>query len=167
MGHQEQIDILKGAILLEHRGRALYASVAASQAKEPVRELFQLLVREEEQHIEVLSRQYASLTQGGSFKLPDLDVADQEAVEQTLTARILQEITAAGYEAAVISAALDFEKKAVEYYSQRARAADDENERRLYQWLADWETTHMTLFAEMDDHLREEIWYDNQFWPLD
>ncbi|MDY0296944.1 MAG: ferritin family protein [Acidobacteriota bacterium] len=167
MGKNEQIDIIKGAILLEHRGRALYESVAASQAKAPVRELFRLLAGEEEQHIEILSRQYASLNKDGSFALPDLETADQEAVDRTLTDKVLQEITAAGYEAAVISAALDFEKKAVEYYSSRARATQDADERRLYQWLADWETTHMTLFAEMDDHLREEVWYDNRFWPMD
>ena len=34
MAKKEQIDIIKGAILLEHRGRALYESVAASQAKD-------------------------------------------------------------------------------------------------------------------------------------
>lgn len=167
MGQKEQIDILKGAILLEHRGRALYESVASGQAKEPVRQMFELFAREEERHIEILSRQYAKLAKGGSFALPEPETVNSEVVEKTLTDRVLKEITAAGYEAAVISAALDFEKKAVEYYSRRARVTTDEDERRLYQWLADWETTHMTLFAEMDNRLREEIWYDNQFWPLD
>jgi len=167
VAEKEQIDIIKGAILLEHRGRALYESVAAGQAKDPVRELFQLLALEEEQHIEILSRQYASLTKDGSFVLPDLTAADHEAVDRTLTGKVLKEISSVGYEAAVISAALDFEKKAVEYYSGRARATGDEDERRLYQWLADWETDHMKLFAEMDDQLREEVWYDNRFWPMD
>lgn len=167
MARKEQIDIIKGAILLEHRGRALYESVAASQATDPVRELFQLLAREEEQHIEILSKQYSSLTKDGSFVLPDLTAADHEAVDQTMTDKVLKDISSAGYEAAVISAALDFEKKAVEYYAGRARATSDEDERRLYQWLADWETGHMTLFAKMDDQLREEVWYDNRFWPMD
>ncbi len=167
MGREKQIEILKGAILLEHRGRALYESVAESKAAQPVKELFHMLAKEEATHIEILNRQYAEVAGGGTFSSPEPAAAVGEAVDQTLTRKVMDAITAAGYEAAVISAAIDFEKRAVEYYSKYARSADDEAERKLYQWLADWETGHMTLFAGMDAQLREDIWYDNQFWPMD
>jgi len=84
-----------------------------------------------------------------------------------LTREIVKSISGAGYEAAVISAALDFEKNAVKYYSEHAEAAESAEEKKLFSWLTDWEKNHMLMLARLDNELKEKIWYDNQFWPLD
>ena len=67
----------------------------------------------------------------------------------------------------MIAAALEFEKNAVEFYSKQSQEAGSKEERKLFQWLADWETDHMTMLAQIDKELMEDIWYDNNFWPLD
>jgi hypothetical protein len=46
MAETSTLDILKGAVLLEHRGRALYRSVVDSSSSEGVRELFDMLCRD-------------------------------------------------------------------------------------------------------------------------
>jgi rubrerythrin len=51
-------------------------------------------------------------------------------------------------------------------YSSRAKEATDENEKEMYQMLADWEKTHHTLLHRLNEDLKEQIWNDNQFWPF-
>jgi rubrerythrin len=87
--------------------------------------------------------------------------------DAVLAEKILKGVSGAGYEAAVIAAALEFEKNAVKYYSDRASSAESEEGRKLFSWLTEWEKGHMLMLAKLDNELKEKIWYDNQFWPLD
>jgi rubrerythrin len=161
------LDIVKGAILLEHKGRALYESVVKTTAVPAVQELFNWLAVEEIKHIAFLEKQFQRLAKGeGMHGAPEAH--DHAAViDAVLVDEIVNNISGAGYEAAVISAALEFEKRAVAYYSGQRDQARSEAEKEVFEWLAKWETTHMEMLAKVDDELRQEIWYDNQFWPLD
>lgn len=167
MSETKPLDILKGAILLERRGKALYDSVVETSQKEGVKELFQTLSREEDRHIHILNKQFARIAKGEAFEIADIEKDHAATQEAVLTQKIVENISGAGYEAAVISAALAFEKNAVKFYSQRASEAGSEEEKKLYQWLAEWEKNHMLMMARLDNELKEKIWYDNQFWPLD
>jgi len=167
MPENKPLDILKGALLLEHRGKALYNSVGESSKVESVKELFDMLVREEEKHIKMLNKQFSRLSKGKSFDISDLEKEESSTLEAIMTEKIVQDVAGAGYEAAVISAALEFEKNAVKYYSEQAASAESEAEKKLFEWLTDWEKNHMLMLAKVDNELKEKIWYDNQFWPLD
>lgn len=166
MTENNVLDILKGAILLEYRGKALYDSVIQSTQSGVVKELFGFLSREEEKHIGLLEKQYKTLTQKNGFDLDESVLASVQTSEVVLNEKITGEISGAGYEAAVIAAALEFEKNAVGYYSDRAASTELGDERKLYRWLAEWEKTHLNLLAELDRELKEKIWYDNSFWPM-
>jgi rubrerythrin len=161
------LDVLKGAILLEHRGKALYESVVKSSEYEGVRELFAMLSREEDKHIGVLTKQFSRITKGKWFDIAELEKEHASTHEAIITDEIVKSISGAGYEAAVIAAALEFEKNAVKYYSEHASRAESEDEKKLYNWLTEWEKNHMLMLARVDNELKEKIWYDNQFWPLD
>ena len=58
------------------------------------------------------------------------------------------------------------EKSAIELYADRALTAADPDEKNLYNWLADWERTHLDFLAKLDREIREAVWYDNSFWPF-
>ncbi len=167
MSEDKHLDILKGAILLEHRGKALYKSVAKSTEVEGVKELFKLLVREEDKHIKVLNKQFSRLSKGKSFDISDFGKDHASTQEAVMTEEIIKRVSGAGYEAAVISAALEFEKNAVKYYSEHAASAESESEKKLFSRLSDWEKNHMLMLARLDKELKEKIWFDNKFWPLD
>ncbi len=77
-----------------------------------------------------------------------------------------EKISSAGFEAAAISAAIDFEKRAIDVYARQAEATADPNEKALYKWLSDWEKGHLKVLSDMDNQLKEKIWNDNQFWPF-
>jgi rubrerythrin len=167
MTKTKTLDILKGAILLEHRGKALYESVVKTSESEGVKELFNMLSCEEDKHIHVLEKQFTRIAKGESFDVAELEKEHASTHEAIITDEIVKSISGAGYEAAVISAALEFEKNAVKFYSGHASEAESEEEKKLYNWLTEWEKNHLLMLARLDNELKEKIWYDNQFWPLD
>jgi rubrerythrin len=160
------IDIIKGALLLEHKGKALYESVVKTTKIEEIKDLFDFLVKEEEKHIQTLEKQF-SVISGKAQPIENFPIGELESTQKIITEKISKDVFGAGYEAAVISAALELEKNAVYYYSKHQESAETEDEKKLYKWLADWEKNHMQMLANLDKEIKEQIWFDNNFWPLD
>lgn len=162
------IDILKEAILLEKRGKAFYANVALQTQSEAAKKIFNIMSEEEDEHIRFLSKQYKSYTQNHSFIKPEEhnQDTDETTVMNILTEELKKEINAASFEAAAISAAMDFETRAVKIYSDRAAEATDPMEKETYIMLADWEKGHHALLHRLNEDLKEQIWNDNNFWPF-
>jgi len=160
-------DILKTAILLERRGKAFYTTAAHQAQSEAVRKIFTMMAEEEDAHISFLSRQFAEYEKTGKFANNNVEnPAEDAAAAEILSEQVKKEISAAGFEAAAISAAIDFENRAVDVYQKRAIEATDPNEKEMYQVLADWERTHFRLLHKLNEDLKEQVWYDNNFWPL-
>jgi rubrerythrin len=161
------VDILKEAILLERRGKAFYATAAKQTESEAARKIFEMMAVEEDEHINFLSKQFAYYDKNKAFmKVNEVADTDESTVMAILSEEIKTQVNAAGYEAAAISAAIDFETRAVQIYSERADAATDPNEKEMYQMLADWEKGHHFWLHKINEDLREQVWYDNNFWPF-
>ena len=164
---QSTEDILKTAILLELRGKAFYTTTAREARSEAVRKIFSIMAEEEDAHIKFLSRQFAEFEKSGTFVQNELQKPSaNSAAAEILSEQVKKEISAAGFEAAAISAAIDFENRAVDVYQGRAAEAADPNEREMYQMLADWERTHFRLLHKLNEDLKEQVWNDNNFWPF-
>ncbi|MGM0627026.1 MAG: ferritin-like domain-containing protein [Candidatus Fermentibacterota bacterium] len=159
------IDAIKGAILLERRGQAFYRRVAETSKSDAVSEVFSTMADEEKRHEEVLEQHYSSLVRDGRLAaIGELGEVKEHAAEM-LTQNIRQQVEAAGYEAAAISAAMALEKEAETYYSQKRDQAESDVERDLYDWLSRWEHGHLEMLGDMDRALQKEIWFENRFWP--
>jgi rubrerythrin len=166
MAESKEIEVLKKALLLEKQGRAFYQRVAEDSESQAVSNLFTIMAEEEGKHIEYLSREFANYSAKGEFLEQEPESGDQTAVREILSSEIRNQISAASYEAAAISAAIEMENRAVAVYGERAKASDDPRERKLYSWLAQWETGHLKFLAEINDQLLEEVWYQSSFWPF-
>lgn len=160
------LDIIKGAILLERKGKAFYEATARNTSSEAVREVFETMAAEEEKHIDILSRHYESLVQAGKLSELTYEKAPQAISNAVMTQKIREQITAASYEAGAITAAMAMEDNAVRFYWQRAQVTQDSLEKELFNWLANWEKTHLQFLNELDKSLKESVWYDNRFWPM-
>jgi rubrerythrin len=161
------VDILKEAILLERRGKAFYVTAAKQTQSEAARKIFEMMAAEEDEHINFLSKQFAYYEQNKSFmKVGGVADTDESTVMAILSEEIKSQVNAASFEAAAISAAMDFETRAVQIYSERAESATDPNEKEMYQMLADWEKGHHFWLHKINEDLKEQIWYDNNFWPF-
>lgn len=160
-------DILKMAILMEKRGKAFYEAVAEQTKSEAVRKIFTIMASEEQTHIEFLSRQYLSYQKTHEFVKDDFNGNPSDSIaDMVLNENVKKQITAASYEAAAISAAIDMETKAIEVYSNRAAETTDAKEKELFLWLADWEKGHHKILNDLNEELKQSIWFDNQFWPF-
>ena len=165
MTENNQLDILKHAILLEKRGKAFYRTAAGQSANSDVKAFFDTMAYEEVQHVKLLSEQFKALRETGQFKAPDTSEMGTLS-KNVLTPEVKARIAAADFEAAAISAAMLMEERAISLYAQRGEAAQDPEEKRLYQWLANWEKEHLAFLAAIDAELKERIWNDSSFWPF-
>jgi rubrerythrin len=159
-------DILKEAILLEMRGQAFYTNVSEKSDNKATKEFFMMMAKEEGEHIRFLKEQYKHYTEEKKFSAPREVPEDDETVTQILTDKIKKEISAASFEASAISAAMDFETRAVKIYSDRAREATDLEEKKTYDMLAKWEVGHQKFLHEINEELKQSIWFDNSFWSF-
>ncbi len=167
METNKALDILKQAILLEKRGFSFYTTVARQTTDADIRKVFQIMADEETLHVKFLSDQFAYYDKNKTFLKTDLPDFNNDGIASlVLTEEVKKKISAAGFEAAAIAAAIDMEKRAIEIYSAQASQAADPAEKELYAWLADWEKTHLKVLNELDNELKEKIWFDNQFWPF-
>lgn len=167
MAESEALAILKEAILLERRGRAFYRKVSEQTDNSAVRSFFASMADEEHRHMGILAGQFKACAEKGKF-VPGSFVKGEtsRAVADVLSDDIKEKISAAGFEAAAIGAAIAMEERAVDVYSKRARTAGDPEEKALYDWLAAWERQHLNLLTEIDRALVEKIWNDSGFWPF-
>lgn len=166
MEESKTMEILKTAILLERKGKAFYSSVADKADDPDVKEFFQHMADEEDDHIRFLTEQFAHYTKNKEFKETHVPKEENTTDEAILSEQMKKKISAASFEAAAISAAIDFETRAVKVYSDRAESATDPEEKQFYQFLADWEKGHHKLLHEIDQELKEKVWFDNDFWPF-
>ncbi|MDD2636790.1 MAG: ferritin family protein [Bacteroidales bacterium] len=168
MTETKTTEILKMAILMEYRGKAFYKKVADQTDNDEVKNIFSIMADEEQMHIDFLSEQFAYYQKNKKIN-PEkltLEKTDDSIANTILSDDLKKKLSASGYEAAAIAAAIDMEKKAIAVYSDRAKTATDQSEKELYQFLSNWEKDHLNILAQLDKELMEQIWYDNNFWPF-
>ena len=167
MSEDRTVEILKNAILLEKRGKAFYQKVAQQASGKAVKAFFETMADEEVKHVKILADQYKAYQENQQFNPGNYsEEHGREMASKVITTQLKEEISAAGYEAAAISAAMSMEKNAISLYQNRADETNDPNEKALYKWLAEWEEQHLHFLSEIDKELKEQIWNDNSFWPF-
>ena len=164
--NDKAVEVLKTALLLERRGKAFYTQAARHSESKSATKIFETMAEEEDEHIDFLVKQFKNYNDHHEFLKNDAPPEEDDTAIEILTENIKKEISAAGFEAAAIGAAIDFENRAIEIYSTRAKEATDPNEKEMYQMLADWEKTHHKLLHDLNEDLKEQIWNDNNFWPF-
>jgi rubrerythrin len=159
------LEILKTALLLERQGKAFYTQAARNSQSPSVKQIFEDMAEEENEHIEFLTKQAQSYVKDHQFTTPEVHHHD-DSNNDILTQQVKKEIDAASFEAAAISAAINFENKAIEVYATRAKEATSLQEKAVYTMLAEWERGHHHLLHRLNEDLKEDIWNDNNFWPF-
>ena len=167
MDSEKAVDILKQALLIEKKGKAFYRQVASTARHPDVKQFFETMAEEEVRHIEILSDQFKAYHENGQFASMNYkNDAGAFAVDKVLTRDLVAAMQAADFEAAAISAAVAMEKNAIKLYGGRAAEAVDPEEKALYEWLAQWEQSHLSFLAEVESELTQKVWFDQNFWPF-
>lgn len=167
MDKSNALTILKHAFLMERKGKSLYLKAMEDTKDEGVKEFFKSLADDEQEHMEILGRQFKAYMNDGKFIAGGWeDDGSKVSAPEILSDDLKARINAAGFEATAITAAIAFEQKAVQMYAERAEETDDPEESKLYSWLSKWEKTHLKKLSDLEAALIEDVWNDNNFWPF-
>lgn len=139
-GRVDEVGALAGirlAFEIELGGRAFYQRAAADSREPAMRELFGRFAVMEGEHMETLARRY------------HVDVPDPPALFQLETVGYFAGVDSRIDEPAdLLRIAIGFEKRAAEFFAERALAADEGSaEQRLYDELAAEEREHSQILA--------------------
>jgi rubrerythrin len=167
MDKSNTLTILKHAFLIERKGKSLYEKAMSHATDDAVKAFFKELVNDEQEHMNILEKQFKSYMKSGRFMAGGYEEdASKAAPVDILDDTLKNKINAADFEATAITAAISFEEKAVKLYAQRAEEATDPEEKKMYHWLSVWEQTHLKKLVALEESLIESVWQDNNFWPF-
>lgn len=167
MEESKTMDILKNAFLLEQQGKNLYQHAMENAKSKEVKYFFKSMVDDEKEHIDILVKQFKAYKKNKKFVAGQYEnKGEASAAPAILDDSLKEKISAAGFEATAITAAISFERKAVDLYGSRAEQATDPEEKEMYKWLSVWEKTHLNKLIALEESLIEKVWNDNNFWPF-
>ena len=151
--------ILDDAIGLEERARAYYATAAGRVADPSGKEILTLLVNEEKQHAEILTKMkdgsYGKLE--GSTLLQDVRGLVEGAVKEGKDA-----ISSDGTLREILQKAMEIEQATKRFYEEKAASTDDEKVRDLFSKLARQEASHYLLVSSLAEYFdRPAEWVES------
>ena len=158
---EAHVEALQVALDTEKKGYRFY-KIAAKSSKDPKgKEVFEHLANDEIEHMGVIATMFESLTNNETW------MTYEEAVEkygETPNEKIIfpdvpDEAQEGFDDLLALEEALEFEKKAVQFYTDQARKADAEKARIFYQSLIEIEESHVQIVqAELDSLMGTGIW---------
>ena len=109
MEPQKTLEILKMAILMEKEVSHFIPPLQAIPRMLDLKNIFLVMAEEETKHVKFLSDQYVHYEKVHTFLQVNLsDLAEEGFAKLIMTEDLKQKISSAGFEAAAISAAIDF-----------------------------------------------------------
>lgn len=154
------LDILKQAIRIEHEGHKLYLEAAERTADAQGKAMFRSIAQDEEEHIRILQNEYNALSSTGEWIAIE-GAKSKEPPETTLVLFPREEGAGSkiiGDNATDLDAlrlAMDFEKRGYEMY-QKASETGNLNAQAVYQYLAQQENKHFTMFQKTQEYLSQK-----------
>ncbi len=168
----DDLDAVRQAILNEAEGAAFYAMAAEKTTDSSLKEAFGFLKAQEVQHEEWLRSLYDRLI----FKKSASNLVWETLEEVEFNRRAELEkrgkspelFTKAGgkfnialSDMAVFAAGALMEQAAIDFYTNAASKAQDEEAKKMYTMLVEWEKDHLRELNEIHDNL-SKLWLDEQ-----
>jgi len=160
-------EIMEEAIKLEKDGEEFYREQAGKAENPLAAKTFGWLADEELKHRQVFETAYATVQDTDVCPTPEAlghsHTLASEAVKEIFEAArgdLEGEVTSDPQIGQVYVIAMRMERETIDLYRQRAEEAEDENERKLYEFLLAEERDHLNLLATTEEYLNDpEYWY--------
>ncbi len=164
---QAVLEAVKTAIITELRGLEIYRAAAEKATDPAAKQMFLALAEEEKEHKEFLEKNFRSLLASGEWSVPatpeNLGGLDHPPI---ITPEFLQRVKGGDFEMAIVSAGVELERAAIEYYAKQAKESPDEETRKVFEFLSKWEESHLRQLDELQSHLRDQYFADRGFSPM-
>ncbi len=161
---ENELKLIKKAILNEVEGYEFYKLAAQGTSNQETADTFMLLAREEEKHVEWLQGLLAELSddKNAAFELASIDMPPSpeifrwDKIQEEDAHRALT----------VFSIGLQMEKASAEFYEAGAKQAENEKVKKLFDILAKWEWAHYTQFLQEYEILMDMYWDEQGYAPF-
>ncbi len=152
MEKSDLVKVIEAGIALEKKGLINYLNFAHKSKSMTGKNMFIRLAKDEYDHMNILEGIKANIVEGKVMEKPQIPTEEIETLLPKIKSKdglIKGEEGASDIEA--LKMALEFEKKAANYFAELAEKAEDEETKKLARELARWEETHYDLIqAEID-----------------
>lgn len=153
--------ILKTAIQVEINGYTAFQRMARETEDDNGRRMFHQLAQDEIEHRELLEKQLAHLEAGGVLTVVHIPPSRIEKLIPAI--REKQQRTKGGSglgETDALKTALDLERKAADFFREKAAEVDAPEAREMFIRLAEWEDSHFELIQAELDHINQSgLWF--------
>lgn len=151
---------LEQAMRIEEEGRRFYLEAEAITAERSGKRMFHALAEDEEEHLNILRREYVSLKAGRSWlpvetarasgaSPPRLSLFPKEA--EAKRSLIKPDTT----DADALEIAINLERRGYAMYAQAVAEIDDPAGQAVYRFLVKEEDRHLTLLQQAREYLAE------------
>jgi rubrerythrin len=150
-------EAFKKAILGEIEGRELYAMAAEKVSDTKAKEVFSKLSQEENLHFEYLQKMAEAYFSGQPVEVPKLGKLETfaDAESPIFTREFKEFVKDRHFEIATLSIGIKLELEAVAAYREMAKNADNDELKRFFQELAEWENGHYQALRRQIGFLQE------------
>ena len=165
---KEILEGLKTAMEAELTGHEFYKNAAKSTGDPMGKQTFSDMAEEEMGHFKFLRHQYKSVLEKGDYDLSKKLIKKQvrNSLSPIFSDEIKDRIKDSHFEVSALSIGMKLELDAMNYYRSCAEKAENEEARKFYGELADWEQEHYRAFERQLEMLKEEYFQANDFVPM-
>ncbi len=164
---QTAIEMLKTALDMEDKGRLFYEKAMKSCENPVGKEIFTILKNDEDVHTLRIKVIYNQLTQGKTWNADWKNVQDAHAdlriIFRDLATKHGNKISANTNDVDALNIGIEFEMKAVGFYTEALARATDNLERDFIQQMIDEEKNHHDTLTDMKLYLVDPAaWFMEQ-----
>jgi rubrerythrin len=165
---EEILQGLKAAIEAELTGHEFYKNAAITTSDAVGKETFSRMAEEEIGHFNYLRYQYRSVFEKGEYDFTKklLKKDHKHAESPIFSDEIKRRIKDSHFEVSALTIGMKLELDAMRFYRACAEKADNEDVKKFYTELADWEKDHYHAFEQQLDMLKEDYFQANNFVPM-
>ncbi len=165
MDKGKQLDILREAMEVELNGIELYKTASEKTEDLQAKEMFQFLADEELKHFNALKKSYEDINDDkkAEVKLPKIG---RPKFSEIFSKEFKENLKGKNYEYSVLTTGLLLEKNSQEFYGKQKKLADNDEERKLFKELEEWEGAHYKMLLGEYNDMKLRFWESNNFQPF-
>ena len=153
--------ILKTAIEVEENGYKTFQRFAKETEDASGKKMFERLAKDEIEHREILEKQLKHISEGGSWQSIHIPPSSVEKLIPAIRDKTKRTKGESGLgEVDALKTALDLERKAAQFFRDKAAEVSNTEAKALFNRLAEWEDAHFELIqSELDSINNTGLWF--------
>jgi rubrerythrin len=167
------LEMFQTALAMEEKGHDFYQKALTNCQNEAGVEIFRMLAQDEVHHTRIIKKIYEKVSGGADYTalLDEMEAErrteDLGAFFRKVTEKHGKDIHAATSDIEALEIGLDFERKAVDFYSRALAKATEAQEKRFLEEMVAEERTHVQLVADTKAYLENPAdWFEAHEKPL-